>query len=107
MADDTESQGTVQTSTEQASQTNTSQPPVQSQPSIDLTGVMTALNALPEQISRAVKEAVTPPKQAPVQKQQSTQDSTEKQTQSKQETSQPAHTPPGKKKSFSDWWFNG
>jgi hypothetical protein len=79
---------------QQPQQTPAPQP--QQQPAQESRGnddVLTALNALPERIVNAVREAVVPPKQTetPAPKQESQQQTQQTKT-------------PGRK-SFADWWF--
>lgn len=77
--------------------TQPANPPAQpAQP--DLSGLMTALAALPETIAKSVKEAVGTPAK-PVKQ----ETPTEQPKQEEKKIAAPAE--PGKKKSFSDWWF--
>lgn len=91
------------------------QPPAPQQQPLDLSGVMQQLQALPEQISKAVREAVTPPKAPSTRSAPAQGDGSSTQTHNNGNTtnSQQNHgnsgsgtTSPGKRKSFADWWFN-
>jgi hypothetical protein len=75
------------------------------QPALDLTGLMTALNALPETIARSVKEAVGTPAK-PVAETKATEEKvTEKSAEKPAAAEKPASLIPGKKRSFAGWWF--
>lgn len=66
--------------------------------------VLTAIQALPEQITRSIKEALQPPSNSQGNQQESgaqSNNSGERQQQDSQQESQQ----PGKKKSFAEWWF--
>jgi hypothetical protein len=73
--------------------------------------VLTTLNALPEKIVNAIREA-TQPAQAPQQPQTNPQQQTQKTepqggAQGSGDPQQPAKHEPPQRKSFSEWWFSG
>lgn len=63
--------------------------------------VMTAIQALPEQITRSIKEALQPPQQTGA----SSNDSGNGAGSNNSGQQQDAPTEPAKKKSFAEWWF--
>lgn len=68
--------------------------------------VLTAIQALPEQITRSIKEALQPPSSSGNQGAQSNNSGQALQQGSQQQSGEPSgQQEPNKKRSFAEWWF--
>lgn len=67
--------------------------------------VLTAIQALPEQITRSIKEALQPPSGGSGSQQQNSGAQSNGGTEQQQQNSGQPSQAPGQKKSFADWWF--
>ena len=82
-----------------SSNDNPPAPPKNDAPVLDLSGLIDAVNAIPEKVADAVKEMKPEPPAQPAPPKE------EAKEEAKEETKTETHSEPGKPKSFADWWF--